>query len=496
MGAIEKFLGVRGVGTLCIALLAGGCATMAPSASTRPGLAEVEAQLTADIVALSADDFAGRYPGTPGEAKTQRWLIDRYAGIGLQPGAGEGDWTQEFTLVRRAPGDAAGAATATLTHGARKIALSQGLLAVHPGLDEAVLSDVPIVGLAPDIGELAPRSLANRAVAVPASALAQLFAKIEVAAPKALVVTAQTDEEYARTKGLLTRGRWRLASDTSGPAVLLLSPEDGARLEAAIGETADRAPDAHGVIAYDTILDARIVQQTDRIETANVIGRMPGAVPGAGAVLLLAHWDHLGDACGPPDAADRLCNGAVDNASGIAVMVEAVRIALRDGPLDRDVVVLATSAEELGLLGARAFVADPPFPLPTIAAAFNLDTMAIAPRGTPVVVLGAGKTALDAGIAQVVQAEGRAIVPSDMQDAFLPRQDGWALLSEGVPTVLVSSALADTAAFGSFMQGPYHGADDDVEAGLELGGAAEDTLLHAALIRHFANLQTYPGGED
>ena len=83
-----------------------------------------------------------------------------------------------------------------------------------------------------------------------------------------------------------------------------------------------------------------------------------------------------------------------------------------------------------------------------------------------------------------------------MQDAFLPRQDGWALLSEGVPTVLVSSALADTAAFGSFMQGPYHGADDDVEAGLELGGAAEDTLLHAALIRHFANLQTYPGGED
>ena len=122
--------------------------------------------------------------------------------------------------------------------------------------------------------------------------------------------------------------------------------------------------------------------------------------------------------------------------------------------------------------------------------------MAIAPRGTPVVVLGAGKTALDYGISEVARVQGREIVPSDLQDAFLPRQDGWALLVEGVPAVLVSSALADRADFESFMGSDYHRASDDPARGVELGGAAEDTLLHAALIRYFASLKTYPGGGD
>lgn len=475
------------------ALLLAGCATV-PAIQPGPSLDMIEARLAEDIGTLAADDLGGRYPGSEGEAKTQRWLIERYSEIGLQPGAGEGDWTQNFTLVRRQPLDESGASTATVTRGSRSMSLSQGLIAVDPARDDASLADVPIVGLAPEIEEFQPRSLANRAVRVPASDLPKLFAKLEVAAPKVLVVTTQTDEEYDKAAGLISRGRWRLGSDASGPAVLLLSPQNSARLTDMIGPNAKRHPDGLGLIAYDTILKVSIAQKVERIETANVIGRLPGRVPGAGAVLLLAHWDHLGDNCGPPDATDRLCNGAVDNASGLAVMTEAVRLATRAGPLDRDVIVLATSAEELGLLGAKAFVADPSVPLPTIAAAFNLDTMAIAPRGTPVVVLGAGKTALDYGISEVARVQGREIVPSDLQDAFLPRQDGWALLAEGVPTVLVSSALADQGDFESFMGSDYHRASDDPARDIELGGAAEDTLLHAALIRYFANLKTYPGG--
>ncbi|MBH1943765.1 M28 family peptidase [Erythrobacter sp. YJ-T3-07] len=479
------------VGAAALSLAA--CATV-PAPQTGPSLDMVEERLAEDIGTLAADDFGGRYPGSEGEAKTQRWLIQRYSEIGLQPGAGEGDWTQDFTLVRRLPLEESGASTATVTRGSRSVSLSQGLIAVDPGRDDANLADVPIVGLDPDIEELQPRSLVNRAVRVPAAELPRLFSKFEAAAPKALIITTQTAEEYEKTAGLISHGRWRLGSDTSGPAVLLLSPQSSAGLSDAIGANAKRHPDGLGLIAYDTILKASIAQKVDRIETANVIGRLPGRVPGAGAVVLLAHWDHLGDDCGPPDATDRLCNGAVDNASGLAVMIEAVRIALQGGPLDRDVIVLATSSEELGLLGAKAFVADPPVPLPTIAAAFNLDTMAIAPRGTPVVVLGAGKTALDYGISEVARVQGREIVSSDLQDAFLPRQDGWALLVEGVPAVLVSSALADRADFESFMGSDYHRATDAPARGVELGGAAEDTLLHAALIRYFASLKTYPGG--
>ncbi|MEL7691200.1 M28 family peptidase [Citromicrobium bathyomarinum] len=489
---------IRGITAGAAALLLSACASVqsVPSSPPPPSLDAVETALARDITTLSADDFGGRFPGSEGEGKTRRWLIERYSEIGLQPGMGEGDWTQDFTLVRRAPASEPGASSATITRGTRSISLSPGLVAVQPGEDDGHLADVPIVGLDPDLKELQPRSLVNRALALPASSLFKLFPQFEAAGPKVLLIMTVDEEEYRKTAPLISRGRWRLDSDSSGPAILLLTPQDSERLMDVVGQNAFRHPDGLGVIAYDTILQASIVQQVDRIETANVIGRMPGKVPGAGAVMVLAHWDHLGDACGPTDAKDRLCNGAVDNASGLAVMTEAVKIALRDGPLDRDVIVLATSSEELGLLGAKAFVADPPVPLPTIAAAFNLDTMAIAPRGTPVVVLGAGKTQLDYGISEVARVQGREVVPSDMQDAFLPRQDGWILLRDGVPTVLVSSALADTGAFESFMQGPYHHANDDTAAGLELGGAAQDTLLHADLLRYFGNLTTYPGSGE
>ena len=355
---------IRGITAGAAALLLSACASVqsVPSNPPPPSLDAVETALARDITTLSDDGFGGRFPGSEGEAKTRSWLIDRYSDIGLQPGVGEGDWTQDFTLVRRAPLGKPGESTATITRGTRSVSLSQGLIAVQPGEDEARLADVPIVGLDPDLKELQPRSLVNRALALPASSLFKLFPQFEAAGPKVLLIMTADEEEYQKTAAMISRGRWRLASDTSGPAVMLLTPQDSEQLMDVVGQNASRHPDGLGVIAYDTILKASIAQQVDRIETANVIGRMPGKVPGAGAVLVLAHWDHLGDACGPADAKDRLCNGAVDNASGLAVMIEAVRIALRDGPLDRDVIVLATSSEELGLLGAKAFVADPPVP--------------------------------------------------------------------------------------------------------------------------------------
>lgn len=492
MGALLKQGFVAG-----LALLAGACASV-PEPSPATSLDTIEATLARDIATLSSEEFAGRFPGTAGEEKTAAFLIDRYRAIGLQPGlgtdaSGQPDWTQDFTLVRRTPG-AAGAMQAKITRGQRSIELSDGLLAVHPGIDAPLLADVPLVGIDPARDTLERNSLVNRALVLSVPDLMVFGPQLALADPKVVLVTSEDDAKYSGAQRLLGQGRWRLESDESGPALMVLSPQDSDRLTALIGANAARHPDGLGIIAYDTMLDVAIRQQAERIETANIIGRLPGTLDDAGAVLVLAHWDHLGDACGPPEAADRLCNGAVDNASGIAVMLEAVRLAAIDGPLERDIIVLATSAEELGLLGAEAFVADPPVALPTIVAGFNIDTIAIAARDTPVVVLGAGETRLDYGISEVARVQGREVVPSDLQAQFLRRQDGWVFLREGVPTVLAGSALGDPEAFQAFLQGPYHGAGDEVGKGLELGGAARDTLLHAALLRYFGSLRTYPDG--
>lgn len=474
------------------ALFLGACATT-PVEPPPPSLDAVEATLARDIATLAGDDFAGRFPGTIGEEKTAAWLVDRYAEIGLQPAMGPGDWSQEFTIVRRSPRTDADAAVASATRAGRTLHFGDGLLGAHQSRDQVEFADVPIVGVDPELERLKPRSLVNRAFVLPASELATRGGQLERAEPRVVLITTTSSEEYDLAARLFARGRWRLDGDTDGIGLYLLSPDDSEDLAALIGDAAKRDPDGLGVISYDTILEGSIAQDVERIETANFVGRLPGTAEDAGAVLVLAHWDHLGASCRPESAPDRLCNGAVDNASGIAAMTEAVRLAAADGPLDREIIVLATSAEELGLLGAEAFVADPPVPLPTIAAGFNIDTIAIGPRGMPVVVLGAGETPLDYGISEVARTLGREVVPTDLQAQFLRRQDGWVFLREGVPTVMAGSTLADEEAFQAFLQGPYHGPEDEVGPALELGGAAEDVLLHAALIRYFGSLKTYPG---
>ena len=154
-------------------------------------------------------------------------------------------------------------------------------------------------------------------------------------------------------------------------------------------------------------------------------------VPDGKAVLFLGHWDHLG-ICGKDGEADRICNGAVDNASGIAVLIEvAKRLASGQRP-DRDIYFLATTAEEKGLLGAHYFADHPVVPLTDITVALNVDTIAISPRGTPVATIGRGKPAYDAVVRAAATKLGRKLDEDGEADAFIQRQDGWALGAKGV----------------------------------------------------------------
>ena len=222
----------------------------------------------------------------------------------------------------------------------------------------------------------------------------------------------------------------------------------------------------------------------------NIVGRLPGRAPDGRAVLVMAHYDHLG-ICMPEGAPDRICNGAVDNASGTAALIAiAERVAAMR--LDRDVWFVATSAEEWGLLGAKAFADRPPLALGSIVAGFNLDTIAIAPKGAPVAMVAAKGTALEPLVRAAAQTMGRAWDGDDEAASFLQRQDGWALAQRGVPMIMAGGSFSDPKLFEAFIKSTYHGPADELRPDTPLGGAVDDANLHVELVRRAASRSILP----
>ena len=209
--------------------------------------------------------------------------------------------------------------------------------------------------------------------------------------------------------------------------------------------------------------------------------------------MVLGHWDHLG-ICRPEGEADRICNGAVDNASGMAMIIEAARALAAGTRPDRDILFMGTTAEEMGLLGAEHFGANLTLPAGKLVAAINIDTVAIAPAGAPVAIVGRGTTPLDPLVDQAARELGRKVDADLEANAFIQRQDGYALTRAGVPTVMVGGSFSDLGKLGAFLSGPYHKHDDDLNRPIELGGAAEDTVLTVALVRKLADPKVYRPG--
>ncbi|WP_118857053.1 M20/M25/M40 family metallo-hydrolase [Sphingomonas mesophila] len=223
----------------------------------------------------------------------------------------------------------------------------------------------------------------------------------------------------------------------------------------------------------------------------NVIGRVLGRRPDGRAVLLMAHWDHLG-LCRPAGAPDRICNGAVDNASGTAAVLALVE-RVRALKLDRDVWFVFTGAEEWGLLGAKAFAAAPPLPLASIVAGFNLDTIAVAPKGMPVAIVAPPNSPLEPLVRSATRALGRKWDGDGEAAAFIQRQDGWPLAQRGVPMAMAGGSFSDMARLRAFFTGAYHGPEDELTPASDLGGAVEDANLHLELVRRAASRSFRPG---
>ena len=465
-----------------------------------------EAELAAHIRILASDAFEGRAPGTEGEDRTIAYIVGEWAKAGLEPVAGSATpWLQPVPLVESHPLTGA----VTFRAGGRDVALpGDGLILT--GRDAALsLSDVPVVFVgygidgagklnadvagklavmlfdSPPFGNKPPRYRERRQMLADAGAAAVLVVASE---------TLPWDDLRASLGGQSVR----LASAKPGAqASGFLSPAAATALLGAAGQAPDKtlaaakASDYRG-LALPVTADISATTSIRPFASNNIIARLPGAKPDGKAVLYLGHWDHLG-ICGDEGDADRICNGAVDNASGIAVLTEVARRLARGPRPDRDIYFMATTAEEKGLLGAYHFADHPVVPLADITVALNIDTIAISPRGTPVATIGRGRPAYDAVIREVSTRLGRKLDEDGEADAFVQRQDGWALGAKGVPSLMVGGSFSDMPLLEAFLGGDYHRAGDNFSDAIPLGGAAEDADLHVALGRVFADTKAWPG---
>uniref|UniRef100_UPI0035621F1E M28 family metallopeptidase n=1 Tax=Novosphingobium sp. TaxID=1874826 RepID=UPI0035621F1E len=319
----------------------------------------------------------------------------------------------------------------------------------------------------------------------------------------ALAVITVLDGERGLEDVIARRNRagYAIAGDTIGDEIeafmsvatadmLLAGSQHGtiAKLRADAGG-AQFAPYALGI---NSTFEA--TSRETRIRTHNLIGRIPGRSPSAGAVLMMAHWDHFGE-CAQAPAEDLICNGAIDNASGLAVVTEAARILAKGRPMDRDVYIVATTGEELGLLGALAFAENPPIPLDRIVAAFNVDSTGLVPPGGPIGIVGKGLTPLDPLIGDVVRRMKRKLAQGNGPNAYIKRQDSWALMQHDVPAVMVSSSYGDMERIERFMEDTYHRPLDQAGGGIDYAGMADDVALQVELVRAFADSKRFPARE-
>ncbi|WP_298466849.1 M20/M25/M40 family metallo-hydrolase [uncultured Erythrobacter sp.] len=481
-------------GLILAALLAlAGCARAPLATIPAEERAVIEASLMRDIGVLASDEFGGRRPGTLGEERTLAFITEELRRAGFNSGTNDpgSAWRAPVQLIATQPASS----RLAFRRGSNIVEIAEEFSVAYTSGRRALIEEAEMVFVGTLAEEVAEEDVTGRVIVmlgepgVSPERRRILFEKN----PVAIITVVEDAEAIASTRSARGSERMLLASEETQDLSAFTTRETlSETLRPEVWEDLLQQSEDEGFIPQPLDVTASIEATSIRREftSYNVIGMLRGQVPQSGAVMLLAHWDHLGE-CGTEADPAAICNGAVDNASGVAVMLELARRLAASGPYDRDIYVLATSAEEAGLLGAKAFVAEPAIPLDSVVAAFNFDTVAVAPAGSAVGFVGEGRTPLDTIIREVISEGARELGDREFAESFVQRQDGWALLQEGVPSVMLSTAFSSEIVLGPYLSNDYHGPTDSIDK-VELGGAIDDLLLHEELVRRVANTATYP----
>jgi Zn-dependent M28 family amino/carboxypeptidase len=506
-------------------------------------------QILDHIKALSADDFEGRGPGTPGEDKTVAYLTTQFQKMGLKPGNPDGTFVQNVPLV----GFQAKQVTGAFEAGGRTIGLSfpNDFVAVSRRLAEEVKvekSDVVFVGygvVAPEYGwddykgldvrgktlimlvndpavpdpkdssKLDPALFKGRAMTY----YGRWTYKYEIASEKgaaaAILVheTGPAGYPFEVVKGSWSRENFDIAQPQTGQTPGRVAVEGWITLDKAkeLFQAAGRDFDKLKQAATGRDFKPEILGGTARfavtnalreVKSRNVVARIEGTEPTLKneTVIYTAHWDHLGR--DPALQGDQIYNGAADNASGVAAVLEIAHAFSQVKPAPkRSILFLAVTAEEKGLLGAKYYATNPLYPLERTLADINLDVINLWGPTSDIISIGMGNSTLDDLLVEVAQARGRTVAPdADPEKGYYFRSDHFEFAKQGVPALDPKGGrqyVGKSADFGQRKQEEYtaqdyHKVSDQVKPDWDLAGAVEDLKLLVELGYRVAQGERYP----
>lgn len=505
------------------------------------------ARLSAITRELASDAYAGRAPGGPGEGLTVAYLEKAFRDLGLEPAGEGGSYTQAVPMVR----------TQLAPDGRYAVSGPKGEAVLASGRDISVISLLPVDRIAiekapmvfvgygvtapergwddfkgvdlkgkvavflindPDFEAVAGDPVAGKFGGRAATYYARWTYKFEEAvrrgAVAALIVHQTEGAGYGWSTVLASAGEGydvarRTPSAERLPLQGWLSAEAASRLFASAGldlEALRRQARSSGFQPVDLrglSFSASVGVSFSRFESRNVIARLPGRTRPDESIMIAAHWDAYGE--GPPDAQGRRIRpGAVDDALGVAGVLEAARVLRAGRRPDRSVLFALWTAEERGLLGSEHFGAHPTVPLEKMAANLTLDVLQTAGPARDVVLVGAGQSELDDLLAAAARRQKRTVTPDARPErALFFRADHFSLARRGVPALLLmglgggadlvtGGRAAGDAWVTRYTDDCYHKTCDAWSPDWDLRGAAADVDLVIDMTRALARPGTWP----
>ncbi len=495
---------------------------------------------------MSGDEYEGRGPGTNGEELTVKYLTEQYQRIGLKPGNPDGTFVQKVPLV-----GFTGAPTVSFIAGNKQLNLifPQDYVAVSRRFvpeSKVENSDIVFVGygvVAPEYGWDDYKGLDVRG-----KTIVMLINDPQIhdsADPTKL------DDKMFKGKAMTYYGRWtykyEIAAEKGAAAAVIIHETGpaGYPYEVVSGSwsrenfdiqtpdknmgraaveswiTTDRAKELFTASGQDfealkkaavskdfkpVALNAKAnmtVRNTIReINSSNVIGKLEGSDPTLKNeyVIYTAHWDHLGR--DPKLTGDQIFNGALDNASGTAALLEIAEAFTKLAtPPKRSILFLAVTAEEKGLLGAKYYAENPLYPLNKTLANINMDGVNQWGRTTDITMVGDDNSTLIDLLREAATAQRRTVNPDpESEKGFYYRSDHFEFAKQGVPALYTDSGInyeGKDSAFSKqkrdeYTNKDYHKVSDEIKPDWNLTGAVDDAQLLTMIGYRVAQADRYP----